>query len=76
MIFQPEDANGQPKVDLSSKRYSVGNISQPYVCKVYRCLAPYETKDTKNRAFRVTVDETLEVLIKEPSGMSCPVSMH
>ncbi|XP_053367923.1 NADPH oxidase organizer 1b [Clarias gariepinus] len=68
MIFQPEDANGQPKVDLSSKRYSVGNISQPYVCKVYRCLAPYETKDTKNRAFRVTVDETLEVLIKEPSG--------
>lgn len=74
LIFQPEVApDGQPRVDLSSKRLSVGNVSQPYVPKLYRCLAPYETKDTKNRPFTVTVDETLEVLIKDPAGIFCPV---
>ncbi|XP_046710256.1 NADPH oxidase organizer 1b [Silurus meridionalis] len=65
MIFQPED--GQPRV-LSSKRLSVGNVSQPCITKLYRCLAPYETKDTKNRSFSVTVGETLEVLIKDQAG--------
>lgn len=76
MVFQPEDApNGQPR-DLSSKRFSVGNVSQPYITKLYRCVAAYETKDTKNRPFSVKVDETLEVLIKDKAGMSCPVSMQ
>lgn len=77
MIFQPEDApDGQLRVDLISKRLSVGNVSQPFVTKLYRCLAPYETKDTKNRPFSVTVDEILEVLIKDQAGMSCPISMQ
>ncbi|XP_058261420.1 NADPH oxidase organizer 1b [Hemibagrus wyckioides] len=68
MVFQPEDApNGQPR-DLSSKRFSVGNVSQPYITKLYRCVAAYETKDTKNRPFSVKVDETLEVLIKDKAG--------
>lgn len=74
MIFQLED--DQPKVNLSNKRLSVGNVSQPFVTKLYRCLAPYETKDIKNRPFSVTVDEILEVLIKDQAGMSCPVSMQ
>ncbi|KAB5555468.1 hypothetical protein PHYPO_G00034600 [Pangasianodon hypophthalmus] len=69
MIFQPEDApNDQPRVDLSSKCLSSGNVSQPCVAKLYRCLAPYETKDTKNRPFSVTVNEVLEVLIKDQAG--------
>lgn len=77
MIFQPEDApDGQPRVDLSSKRLSVGNVSQPFVTQLYRCLAPYETKDTKNRPFSVTVNEILEVLIKDQAGMSCPISVQ
>ncbi|XP_053496562.1 NADPH oxidase organizer 1b [Ictalurus furcatus] len=66
MIFQLED--DQPKVNLSNKRLSVGNVSQPFVTKLYRCLAPYETKDIKNRPFSVTVDEILEVLIKDQAG--------
>lgn len=74
LIFQPEGApDGQPSVDLSSKRFSVGNVSQPCITKLYRCLASYATKDTKNRSFSVTVDDTLEVLIKDPAGISCPV---
>lgn len=76
MILQLEDAlDGQPKVDLSSKRLSVGNVSQPFVMKLYRCLAPYETKDIKNRPFSVTVNETLEVLIKDQTGMLCFLSI-
>ncbi|KAK2866299.1 hypothetical protein Q7C36_002355 [Tachysurus vachellii] len=66
MVFQPED--NPNRVDLSSKRFSVGNVSQPYITKLYRCVAPYETKDTKNRPFSVKVDEKLEVLIKDKAG--------
>lgn len=76
-MFQPEDApDSQPRVNLSSKRFSVGNVSQPFVTQLYRCLAPYDTKDTKNRPFSVSVNETLEVLIKDQAGMSCSVSMQ
>lgn len=76
-MFQPEDVpDGQPRVDLSRKRLSVGNVSQPLATQLYRCVAPYETKDTKNRPFGVTVNETLEVLIKDQAGMSHPFSMQ
>ncbi|KAG5832193.1 hypothetical protein ANANG_G00288500 [Anguilla anguilla] len=47
---------------------SSGNVSQPFVTEVYRCVAPYETKDTKNRPFKVAVDETVDVLIKDKAG--------
>ncbi|XP_077482785.1 NADPH oxidase organizer 1b [Stigmatopora argus] len=45
-----------------------GSITHPFVTETYRCLAAYETKDTNNRPFKVATDETLDVLIKEPSG--------
>lgn len=73
-MFQPEDVcDSQSRVDLSSKRFSVGNVSQPFPTQLYRCVAPYETKDTKNRPFVVTVNETMEVLIKDQAGMSLSV---
>lgn len=46
----------------------VGNVSHPFVTQTYRCVAPYETKDTKNRPFKVSADDKLDVLIKEPTG--------
>uniref|UniRef100_A0A3Q3DQM4 NADPH oxidase organizer 1b n=1 Tax=Hippocampus comes TaxID=109280 RepID=A0A3Q3DQM4_HIPCM len=46
----------------------VGSVTPPFVTETYRCVAPYETKDTKNRPFKVAKDETLEVLIKDPAG--------
>ncbi|KAG7506883.1 NADPH oxidase organizer 1-like [Solea senegalensis] len=49
-------------------RQHAGNVSHPFVTQTYRCIAPYETKDTKNRAFNVDVDERLDVLIKDPAG--------
>ncbi|KAA8581800.1 hypothetical protein FQN60_003381, partial [Etheostoma spectabile] len=44
-----------------------GNITHPFVTQTYRCVAAYETKDTKNRPFKVAVDEKLDVLIKDPA---------
>lgn len=45
-----------------------GGITHPFVTQTYRCVDAYETKDTKNRPFKVGVDEKLDVLIKDPSG--------
>lgn len=47
---------------------SVGNVTQPFVTETYRCVAPYETKDTKNKAFKVAADEKVDVLIKDKAG--------
>ncbi|KAI4901282.1 hypothetical protein NFI96_004311 [Prochilodus magdalenae] len=69
MIFHSDDIpNGQTGGDMSSKQLNVGHVTQPFVTKAYRCVAPYETKDTKNRPFKVAVDETLDVLIKDQAG--------
>ncbi|XP_077057255.1 NADPH oxidase organizer 1b [Siphateles boraxobius] len=69
MILQ---SNSIPTVnrgpDLENKRLSNGNVTQPFVSKTYRCVAPYETKDTKNKPFKVAVDERLDVLIKDKAG--------
>lgn len=47
---------------------SGGNVTQPFVTETYRCMAQYETKDTKNKAFKVALDETVDVLIKDKAG--------
>ncbi|XP_069547439.1 NADPH oxidase organizer 1-like [Brachyistius frenatus] len=44
------------------------NISHPFIAQTYYSLDAYETKDTKNRPFKVALDEKLEVLIKDPEG--------
>ncbi|XP_041829029.1 NADPH oxidase organizer 1-like [Melanotaenia boesemani] len=48
--------------------HHAGNVTHPFVTQTYRCVAAYETKDTKNRPFKVAVDEKLDVLIKDPAG--------
>lgn len=47
---------------------SVGNVTQPFITETYRCVAPYETKDTKNKPFKVAADEKVDVLIKDKAG--------
>lgn len=69
MILQSDNINavrGGP--DSANKHLSNGNVTQPFVSKTYRCVAPYETRDTKNRPFKVAVDERLEVLIRDKAG--------
>lgn len=47
---------------------SVGNVTQPFVTETYRCVSQYETKDTKNKPFKVAADEKVDVLIKDKAG--------
>ncbi|XP_035647178.1 NADPH oxidase organizer 1-like isoform X1 [Oncorhynchus keta] len=54
--------------NMSGQRLSVGNRTHAFVSQSYRCVGPYNTKDTKNRPFKVALDERLDVLIKDPAG--------
>ncbi|XP_077067783.1 NADPH oxidase organizer 1a [Siphateles boraxobius] len=52
----------------SSKVGATNGVTQPFVTESYRCIATYETKDTKNHPFKVEVDEIVDVLIKDQKG--------
>lgn len=70
MILQSDNiSTGHGGADLLNKRLSNGNVTQPFVSKAYQCIASYETKDTKNKPFKVAVDERLDVLIKDKAGL-------
>lgn len=60
------DGSGGGREDVT--RQHAGSVTHPFVTQTYRCVAAYETKDTKNRPFKVAVDEKLDVLIKDPAG--------
>ncbi|KAI4890449.1 hypothetical protein NFI96_006171 [Prochilodus magdalenae] len=62
IVIMPSDES------LGRSRGSDAGVTQPFVTETYRCIAPYETKDTKNRPFKVDMDETLDVLIKDKAG--------
>ncbi|CAL8302221.1 unnamed protein product [Lota lota] len=53
-----------------------GSVTSPIVTQTYRCVAAYETKDTKNRPFNVVHNEVLEVLIKDPAGWWLVENQH
>lgn len=63
MIIPSED-----KLRHNGGHSNSGNITQPFVTETYRCVASYETKDTKNKPFKVTAEEKLDVLIKDKGG--------
>ncbi|XP_075942179.1 NADPH oxidase organizer 1a [Anarhichas minor] len=81
-FFHPKDQDLQPEfaknsimvlpsedeVSADAGQVKGGNVTQPFVTETYRCVAPYETKDTKNKPFKVAVDEKVDVLIKDQAG--------
>uniref|UniRef100_A0A3Q3W5G9 Uncharacterized protein n=1 Tax=Mola mola TaxID=94237 RepID=A0A3Q3W5G9_MOLML len=68
-FFTPKDHDLQPDFTKNrSARQSMANVTHPFVTQTYRCVDAYETRDTKNRPFKVAVDEKLDVLIKDPAG--------
>ncbi|XP_049924749.1 NADPH oxidase organizer 1a [Epinephelus moara] len=81
-FFHPKDQDLQPDIaknsivimptddetTTSSGQVGGGNVTQPFVTETYRCVAPYETKDTKNKPFKVALDEKVDVLIKDKAG--------
>ncbi|XP_016098871.1 NADPH oxidase organizer 1-like [Sinocyclocheilus grahami] len=56
------------ETSLGSSNVGMNNVTQPFVAETYRCIATYETKDTKNQPFKVEVDEIVDVLIRERKG--------
>ncbi|XP_047464600.1 NADPH oxidase organizer 1-like [Mugil cephalus] len=69
MILMSDDLpDGPEKRSASFTHHPTGVITKPFVTQTYQCLAAYETKDTKNRPFKVAVNEKLDVLIKDPAG--------
>ncbi|XP_070836798.1 NADPH oxidase organizer 1a [Chaetodon trifascialis] len=81
-FFHPKDQDLQPEfaknsimvmpsedeIRAGAGQVSGGNVTQPFVTETYRCVATYETKDTKNKPFKVAVDEKVDVLIKDKAG--------
>ncbi|XP_030630974.1 NADPH oxidase organizer 1b [Chanos chanos] len=68
ILTSGESPNDLGEGHVYGKRLSVGNVTNPFVTMTCRCIASYETKDVKNRAFRVSVDEVVDVLMKDPAG--------
>lgn len=44
------------------------SITYPQVSQSYRCIETFETKDTKNKTFKVAKKEIVEVLLKDMTG--------
>lgn len=65
MVMPSEESLGRSTIPKSD-----AGVTQPFVTQMYHCIAPYETKDTKNRPFKVEVGEALDVLIKDKAGES------
>lgn len=53
---------------MGNGNVGINNVTQPFVTEAYRCIATFETKDTKNQPFKVEVDEIVDVLIKDQKG--------
>lgn len=68
LLLSDDVAEGGVSGGIDGTHQPGGSITNPFVTQSYRCIDSYETKDTKNRAFKVARDEKLDVLIKDPSG--------
>lgn len=70
--LQPEFSKNSimvvPSDEENKTHLGSGNVTKPFVTETYRCVAAYETKDTKNKPFKVAADEKLDVLIKDKAG--------
>ncbi|XP_034640039.1 NADPH oxidase organizer 1 [Trachemys scripta elegans] len=65
IIIMPSEMRDGKKDQAKQQNPSV---TQPVVSQNYSCLEAYETKDTKNRPFKVAKKEIVEVLIKDMTG--------
>nr|XP_009930668.1 PREDICTED: NADPH oxidase organizer 1 [Opisthocomus hoazin] len=61
LVIMPSEIGGEKKNRLPS-------ITDPQASQSYRCIETFETKDTKNKAFKVSEKEIVEVLIKDMTG--------
>ncbi|XP_044160008.1 NADPH oxidase organizer 1-like [Bufo gargarizans] len=67
MVIMPSEVRELQKSE-QPKQLPQPPVCEPIVSQMYSCIEDYETKDTKNRPFKVKRNEKLGVLIKESSG--------
>ncbi|KAM4631822.1 NADPH oxidase organizer 1-like [Discoglossus pictus] len=58
----------KPEKKEPPRRQPTPPTTEPIVSEQYVCIEDYETKDTKNRVFKVKRNELLGVLMKESTG--------
>ncbi|XP_069838178.1 NADPH oxidase organizer 1-like isoform X2 [Dendropsophus ebraccatus] len=67
MVIMPSEVREQQRRERP-KQLPQPPASEPIISQMYMCIEDYETKDTKNRPFKIKRNEKLGVLIKENSG--------
>ncbi|KFP17364.1 NADPH oxidase organizer 1, partial [Egretta garzetta] len=65
VVIMPSEIGGEKK---TQPRQQLSSITHPQATQSYRCIETFETKDTKNKAFKVAKKEIVEVLIKDMTG--------
>ncbi|KFV15911.1 NADPH oxidase organizer 1, partial [Pterocles gutturalis] len=65
VVIMPSEIGGEKKTQTQVQPSS---ITHPQTSQSYRCIETFETKDTKNKAFKVAKKEIVEVLIKDMTG--------
>ncbi|XP_067859747.1 NADPH oxidase organizer 1-like [Heptranchias perlo] len=68
IIIMPSAVEQKEDTWRRTSRTNAQSITQPVASENYTCIAPYETKDTKNKPFRVEKDEIVDVVTKNSSG--------
>uniref|UniRef100_A0A8C3D478 NADPH oxidase organizer 1 n=1 Tax=Cairina moschata TaxID=8855 RepID=A0A8C3D478_CAIMO len=64
VVIMPSEIGGEKKKQAQQQL----SITNPQASQSYRCIETFETKDTKNQAFKVAQKEIVEVLLKDMTG--------
>uniref|UniRef100_A0A663F5P2 NADPH oxidase organizer 1 n=1 Tax=Aquila chrysaetos chrysaetos TaxID=223781 RepID=A0A663F5P2_AQUCH len=56
------------RYEIIFPQQQLSSITHPQASQSYRCIETFETKDTKNKTFKVAKKEIVEVLIKDMTG--------
>ncbi|NXY90248.1 NOXO1 oxidase, partial [Alcedo cyanopectus] len=65
VVIMPSEIGGEKK---NQPQQPLSSITLPQASQSYRCIETFETKDTKNKTFKVAMKEIVEVLIKDMTG--------
>ncbi|XP_068102820.1 NADPH oxidase organizer 1-like isoform X2 [Hyperolius riggenbachi] len=65
LVILPSESDQKQEVTIPR---SDQPTSQPILSEPYLCIDAYETKDTKNRPFKVKKNEQIDVIIKDSTG--------
>ncbi|XP_074697070.1 NADPH oxidase organizer 1 [Strix aluco] len=65
VVIMPSEIGGEKK---NQAQQQLSSITHPQASQSYRCIETFETKDTKNKTFKVAKKEIIEVLIKDMTG--------